>query len=89
MVTKQNIVIGIGVLICGFIVSWFMFGKTGGKFSIQNPESDCCSNDQKSQGYECRPNCPPTLVGGEVFVVGYRCLTPEEAQIRNRYGCPK
>lgn len=98
MVTKQNIIIGMVVLLCGFIISWFMFGQTGRKSSIQNPgtarptihpESDCCSKDQKTHGFECKPNCPPTMTANEVYIVGYHCLSPDAVEERNRYGCPK
>ncbi len=96
--TKQKIIIGIVVLFGGFVFSWFTLRQSGKQTEIQNnsnvtptinPESDCCSKDQKMQEFECMPNCPPTMVTNEVFIVGYRCLSPEEVSGRNRYGCPK
>lgn len=95
---KQKIIIGAVMLIGGFVLAWFTFGQTAKQTEMQNnsnatptinPESDCCSKDQKMQGFICTPNCPPTMVTNEVFVVGYRCLSPQEVSGRNRYGCPK
>ena len=50
---------------------------------------NCCSPSQISDGYACYKDCgPPVIEPGDNRPATYRCISAEEADNRERYGCP-
>jgi len=52
-------------------------------------EPDCCSQEQKNAGFKCMRDCgPPALRIGDDPIVSHSCLSPDDIENRERYGCP-
>jgi hypothetical protein len=50
---------------------------------------DCCSAEQKAAGYKCMRDCGPPVVSNEDPIsITYSCLSPEQIEAREIYGCP-
>jgi len=47
----------------------------------------CCSTEQINSGYRCMPGCPSPVVARET-AVKYVCLSPDQANSREDFGCP-
>lgn len=51
--------------------------------------ADCCSPQQKAAGYKCMRDCGPPVVSiGDPTSISYSCLSPEQVESRELYGCP-
>lgn len=52
-------------------------------------DTDCCTQTQKELGYKCVQGCGlPVVRSGEEYEISYSCLSPEQVENRERYGCP-
>ena len=52
-------------------------------------EADCCSQQQKEAGFRCIRDCGPSVIPSEgKYDISYSCLSPDQIENRERYGCP-
>jgi hypothetical protein len=52
-------------------------------------DADCCSPQQIAAGYKCMRDCGPPVVSSEDPIsITYSCLSPEQVEARELYGCP-
>ena len=73
------------LVLLGYFIKIGSYSKAS---SQDNSFSDCCTSEQQQAGFKCVPNCPPPVQSEKDKETRYQCLSPENAQNREKYGCP-